>query len=409
MAEQDHGILAPSKSERWIACPPSALAEFYFEQENQTPESEYTVAGSLAHRLCETLILHRLKRITDLEQIRRLEEIQSSKYWTTDMQKYCADYANYVLDTYAEALAVYPDAKILIEYKVRFKLEIDGPEIFGTIDCVIMLEGKVIVIDFKYGVGIFVSPIENSQLKIYALGILLNFDFEYIFDEVEMVVYQPRIDNISSYITTATDLLLWGDLDLTEASSLAIQGEGAYKTGKHCQFCKIRPKCSENAKAATQLAKSDFKDPNLLSDVELVKMYNFIQGEFKVIAGWAKSVVKHMLVEALNGKKYDGLKLVTGRGKRKVIDEVAFANALTSLGFRPDQYYKPQLLKGITELEKIVGKKRIKDELSAFVEKVPGKPILVDLLDKRDEVDGRTLPAIDFVEEYSEDDYDLME
>lgn len=406
MAEQDHGILAPSKSERWIACPPSAMAEFNFEQENPTKETEYSAAGSLAHRLCETLVLHRLGHISSLEQVRRLEDIQSSKYWTTEMQKHCADYANFILDKYSEAISISNSAQIFIEYKVKFNIGDKGAELFGTVDCAILTEGKLTVIDFKYGAGIFVSPVENSQLKIYALGIVWAFDFEYMFEEVELIIYQPRIDNIHSFKLSPVDLMLWGDLDLAPAVAAANDGKGEYKTGKHCQFCKIRPKCSANAKAANELAKADFKDPNILSDAELIKLYNFIKGDFKVIVGWAKSVVKHMLVEALNGKKYEGLKLVTGRGKRIVRDEAAFANILYNSGYMPHQYYKPQVLKGITELEKIVGKKRLSEDFSDYITKVPGAPILVDRLDKREEVDGKTLAAIDFAEEYEEDNWD---
>ncbi|MDD3898662.1 MAG: DUF2800 domain-containing protein, partial [Syntrophomonadaceae bacterium] len=49
-----------------------------------------------------------------------------------------------------------------------------------------MGEGRMLIIDFKYGLGVLVSAEENPQMKCYALGALELFDDIYDIDQVSM-------------------------------------------------------------------------------------------------------------------------------------------------------------------------------------------------------------------------------
>src|SRR5690606_28337427 len=86
-------------------------------------------------------------------------------------------------------------AKLLIETKVALKQV--GPGLFGTLDYAWVDEwGELTVIDYKYGQGVAVFPVDengkgNSQLMYYAAGLANKFHYE--FDSVKLVIIQPRV------------------------------------------------------------------------------------------------------------------------------------------------------------------------------------------------------------------------
>ena len=59
---------------------------------------------------------------------------------------------------------------MLIEQQLDFSQWV--PEGFGTGDCVIVADGTLSVIDFKYGKGVEVLSENNPQMMLYALGAL---------------------------------------------------------------------------------------------------------------------------------------------------------------------------------------------------------------------------------------------
>ena len=74
-------------------------------------------------------------------------------------------------------------------------------------------------------------------------------------------------------------------------------------------------------------------------------------------------------------------KVVEGRSTRKFKDEAAVARAVEEAGFDP---YQRKLL-GITEMQKMLGKKKFNDILGELIVKPQGKPTLVSRADQRQE------------------------
>ena len=83
----------------------------------------------------------------------------------------CADaYAQFVQEQVGAAKQTCADPIVLVEQRLDFSGYV--PDGFGTGDCVIVGDGTLSVIDFKYGVGIVVEAEKNPQMMCYALGSL---------------------------------------------------------------------------------------------------------------------------------------------------------------------------------------------------------------------------------------------
>ena len=53
---------------------------------------------------------------------------------------------------------------------------------------------------------------------------------------------------------------------LAPTAQLALKGEGDFKAGSHCQFCKAKATCRKRAEYNLELAKYDFAMPAELED-----------------------------------------------------------------------------------------------------------------------------------------------
>jgi hypothetical protein len=387
-----HAVLSPSGAHRWLSCTPSARLE------QQFPDKAGNVAreGTLAHSLGELILKLKLKKITKQVYQRDLKKIESDELYDHAMQEHAESYSVFVLERFYEAQSHTKDAVIYLEHQLNLTEYV--PEGFGTGDCVIIADGTMEIIDLKYGKGVVVIAENNKQMMLYALGALKDFDFVYDIDTVCMTIYQPRIDNFSTWKIRVDDLLTWAEMELKPKAALAFKGEGEFSPGTHCQFCKAKAVCKANADYNLQLAVYDFATPELLTDDEIADILERSSN----FTNWLKSVNEYALSEAvLNGKKWPGYKLVEGRSNRTYSDEAAVAERLLEKGFAEDLIYKRELL-GITAMEKVVGKKEFALHLSGLIIKPQGKPTLAPKSDKREELNSVEAAQKDFAEQYVE-------
>lgn len=85
-------------------------------------------------------------------------------------------------------------------------------------------------------------------------------------------------------------------------------------------------------------------------------------------------------MKLLHGKQWSGFKLVEGRSNRKYTDEEEAAEAAKPPGIR---IFTEYAMVGITEMEKLMGKKKFAEVLGKLVYKPKGKITLVTESDKR--------------------------
>ena len=362
-----HAFLSPSASHRWLMCPPSAKLNAALPDQS----SPYAKQGTDAHELCAYLVEKALGR--DIK-----DPTENLEYYDEEMQMCAEGYAEFVMQELELARQTCPDTEVLIEQKVDFSKWVEGGK--GTADCILLSDGTAEIIDYKNGLGVMVSSESeefggNPQLMCYSLGVIDMFDGIYNIDTIRMAIYQPRRDNLSVYEMSKADLLKWADEVLAPTAALAIKGEGEFKAGSHCQFCKCKATCRKRAEFNLEMAQYDFAMPDTLEDHEV----EAILMKVDQLTSWADDVKEYALNQALQGKEYENFKVVEGRSVRKYTDEDAVAFAVKDAGFDP---YEKKLL-GITAMTSLLGKKKFEDLLGGMIMKPPGKPTLVPKSDKR--------------------------
>ena len=381
-----HALLGPSGAKRWMSCPPSARLEESFPEE----ESDYAAEGTLAHNLAEQILRYNNGEISKKALTGRLNKLKAEPRYSQEMQDYIEDYANRVWEAVNEVKAVCPDALVLFEQRLDFSEYV--PDGFGRGDVVIVADDMVNVIDLKYGKGVGVSAENNPQLRLYGLGAYLEHSMLYDIRRVRMTIIQPRLENISTEELTAEELLAWAETEVKPKAELAYAGEGEFSVGDHCRFCRARKICRARAEKNLELAKYEFMDPPLLADEEIGEVLQ----KADELAHWVKDVTDYALAEALKGKKFDGWKLVEGSSRRKYSDQAEAEAVLTAAGYAPEAIRKPIELIGLTEMTKLLGKRKFEELLSELLIKPEGKPTLVPESDKRPELNTADAAKADF-------------
>ena len=117
--------------------------------------------------------------------------------------------------------------------------------------------------------------------------------------------------------------------------------------------------------------------PPLLTDAEIEEILLVLPDLTK----WANEITAYATDAAVNhGKEWHGFKVVEGRSIRKYKDEEAVAEVAKANGYK--DIYRQSLIP-LTEMQKLMGKKKFEEILGGLIHKPPGKPTLVPLSDKR--------------------------
>jgi hypothetical protein len=376
-----HALLGASKAAQWINCSPSArLQESILET-----RSEYADEGTAAHELAEIKLSYRIltcnsKQRKALDE--RLKRAKEGKYYGPEMEQSVQEYVDLVEERFMAAKARSSDAVVLLEEHLDYSEW--APEGFGTGDVVLIADGVLEVIDLKYGKGVPVSAYNNPQPRLYVLGAWQAYNYLYSIDEVHMTIIQPRLDSVSTDIMPIGELLDWAETVVKPAAVLAFAGEGEFKAGDHCRWCKVKGNCRARADENMKALAYEFKDPALMSNDEIGSIL-FITEQLQT---WAKNVEDFANEQALKGNPIPQWKLVEGRSNRAITDKEAAIAALKATDLESEKYLKPQELFGIGELEKRIGKKEFAELMGSLIVKPPGKPVLVPETDKRPELNS---------------------
>ena len=364
-----HATLSASAAHRWLECPPSVMAT------KDIPDitTVYAEEGSVAHEVAEYKVRWHLGE-------RDIVPPQTGNFDAAEIDRHTDTYAYYVAGKIENIRKSCPDAAVLVEQRLDFSNYVEGG--FGTGDLVIVADDVIQVVDFKYGKGVAVSAEHNPQMMLYALGALNLYDYLYDIKTVKMSIVQPRLSSISEWEISVPDLLNWAENTLKPIAALAAKGEGEFKAGEHCRFCKLRSTCRKRAEFMLETAKYEFAEPAELSDDEIAGILTIASD----LAKWADDVFAYAQARAINdGKKWRGFKIVEGRSNRRYADENKVAEICRGNGYQLSEIYKQSLI-GITDMEKLLGKSKFNELLGDYIIKPKGKLTLVPVSDKREEV-----------------------
>lgn len=373
-----HALLGASSAARWLACPASARATEGLPDD----ETSYAAEGTRAHEVCEAHLRHCLKyweagRVAPVlgESIR----LDGQPDDPAEMVRAANQYVRFIHDQWV-GFPCRPS--VFIEQEVDVSEWVPGG--FGTCDCLLIGGGLLHIVDFKYGQGVPVSPVRNPQLMYYALGAYELFrDIDDI-DTVRMSIVQPRVQTEpETWQLPLADLLSWAREVLRPRAEMAWKGEGGFCPGDHCKktFCKAYPNCRAWQDKYGPLAGFEpLPEPAALSDEELGAWLAKVQG----LAAYAKDLEDYAHDALLAGRSLPGWKLVQGRSTRKWTDQDAAFQRMERSGIDEALLYTRTPI-SLTVAEKMIGKKKFAELMSAFITKAPGAPKLAAASDPRPE------------------------
>lgn len=369
--DRAHALLSASSAHRWLECPPSAVAnEAYPDQ-----ETTFANEGTLAHEVAEFMARNGYYSRQDAKDGVTVEMVECAK-----------EYADYI-DEHKKS----NEAIVLLEQRVDFSPWV--PDGFGTCDCIIIQDETLTIIDYKYGQGVMVSATDNPQMKLYALGAMNDYGIALDVKKVEMHIFQPRMNNISTDSLSVEELMKWAEKTVKPTAEKAIKGKGKYAPGEHCRFCQHAGKC----RALTRLC-TEYLDTHGLRVALPVLAPHEVADVLRMepmVTLWLKKVKEQALTTLMNGEELPGYKLVEGKlGNRKWKDEGEVAATLAPL-YSKEEYTETRLLSP-SQMDKAIGKKKVAELLDGLIERAPGAPTIAPITDKRPAYDRLAEAQNDF-------------
>jgi hypothetical protein len=360
-----HARLSASSAHRWLHCAGSVASS------GKDGSSVYAAAGTYAHHIAAVC----------------LTEGRPPGLWlgnktivdghTVECDQEMIDAIQVYLDAVADDRK--PGDKWWVEMPLLESLKYIDLDMGGTADYVRYRPSTkhLKVMDFKFGSGTYVEADDNEQMKVYALGAMV--ESKEVIHEVEVVVVQPRHEGaapVRPWSFKAVDILDFV-ADLQCAALATRNALPELNAGDWCKFCPHARTCPELEKKQHALVAQEFSvvsyDPDKLAAA--LQSIPLVKERIKAIEEFAYA-------EALKGSTIPGFKLVDKRATRKWksegdVIEWAQKNAI-------DPFEKPGVLSPAQLEKKIGGKKKETEALLApFVEKVSSGTVLVPVSDER--------------------------
>jgi hypothetical protein len=223
----------------------------------------------------------------------------------------------------------------MAEAKVGFGDLIPG--VFGSTDLLGNLDGRAIVLDWKFGDGVMVSPEENEQLLFYAAAAMRTPETAWAFidaTEVELIIVQPPY---TKRWTTTVERVRQFEYDLTVAVERAQAPDAALKMGDHCRWCPAKVVCPLMTGAADRALKTQVTSLDAGSIGAYLDQADLVEQWLADLRGLAQSMIE-------TGTSVPGWKLVPKRATRQWVDENVAHKSLQEAGLEEEDLYVSKLV-----------------------------------------------------------------
>jgi hypothetical protein len=374
-----HALLSPSGAHRWLNCPLAPR----LEAELPDRPNKYAAEGTLAHSVCEITAKKHFKKAKAAEYNKALKKYKADGQWDDEMLTTADLYVEHIAER-----AMKFEHEPYLAFEVKVDITDYVPDAFGTCDCVMIGGNSLVITDYKHGTGVPVSPAENPQLMLYALGALKLYKpiFGEAIQNVEVYIDQPRLKSYNGWSCSVNELLEWGKVVKPKAEQ-AYAGIGDYRSGEWCKFCRANGVC----KAQMQQETSAFDDFVSVIDKELQNPALMTPEEMsaaiakgKTLTDWYENVKERTLELLLSGCPIPGWKAVEGRSARVWSNQDLALDTLLASGVERAIIYDT-VPKTLAQLEKLIGAKVFDEIVGTFVTKPQGKPALAPVSDSRKE------------------------
>lgn len=284
-----HARLSPSGSKKWLACPGSLT----LEEDVPNISSDYSDDGTAMHTVAAVVLkvgpeVKVAEWIGELIPVNADDEDPRTVLFTDDMAELTQGYVDTVR-ALAEGHELHVEQRLPFTEYLTIAPE-DDEEQFGTADAVILRKDRVLlVIDLKTGYR-YVEVEQNTQLMIYALAVIARFELSHEFDEVVLMIYQPRHGGMREWRVSVADLRKWVEevlkpgaikVDLARTNYSLISDEEEFNdwaqqylnptpNDQECAFCRVMATCPSQKRYIEQTVGADFEAIQEPGKVDLI-------------------------------------------------------------------------------------------------------------------------------------------
>ena len=374
MSANGHSRLSPSSASRWLRCPGSVnfLTDLDEEDSSGVPAAE----GTILHSFCEDVLR------TGRDAYSYVGEEREHDGYKYTLDEDTAD----LIQIYVDEIDIIP-GKLFIERKVS--LDRWMPDQGGTMDVGIVNAKHIHVRDWKWGY-IPVSPVENEQMMLYALGFWDNIARHHSgATKFVLTIMQPRASGGGGEWETTLGQLREFGAEVKHKAALTYKEDAPRIPGpKQCQYCdgaRLRL-CDEYDQYNLNAIIEDFDEMD--RDIEdglpirltrrtiTPERRSFIIENWPLISRWYERLHADAISDFLRGFPTPGHKVILGRNpprkwhpEKKPEAEAQIENVLG------EEAFSKKLITPTTA-EKLLPPKQFA-KLKNFIDAGEKKPVLV--------------------------------